>query len=131
MKARQVAVIGAGLLALAGTAFAGPWGYGGGRAQGTGTAVSVEAVKKFQDETTALRNEMMLKKVELRNEYLKQPVDESRIATLTKEMTDLQAKINTIATSNGLPGSGGGCGLRGKMGMGKGMGRMHAAYQNR
>ncbi|BCS51912.1 hypothetical protein [Geobacter sp. SVR] len=131
MKTNIATVIGVGLLAFAGTAFAGPWGYGGGMVA-QGTPVSVEAVKKFQDETTTLRNEMMLKKVELRNEYLKQPVDAGRVATLTKEMTDLQAKITTIATSNGLPGpGGGGCGMGCGMGMGRGMGRMQAAYQNR
>ena len=131
MRVKKVAVIGAGLLVLAGTAFAGPWGRSGGMAA-QGTPVSVEAVKKFQDETTTMRNEMMIKRVELRNEQLKQPVDESRVAALTKEMTDLRAKITTIAASNGLPGpGGGGCGMGGKMGMGRGMGRMQAAYQNR
>jgi hypothetical protein len=131
MRVKKVAAIGAGLLALAGTAFAGPWGRSGGMAA-QGTPVSIEAVKKFQDETTTMRNEMMIKRVELRNEQLKQPVDESRVAALTKEMTDLRAKITTNATSNGLPGpGGGGCGMGGRMGMGRGMGRMQAAYQNR
>ncbi|MFA7061006.1 MAG: hypothetical protein WC156_09330 [Pedobacter sp.] len=129
MRTKHVAVIVAGLLALAGTALAGPWGCGGGRVQGT--VVSVEAVKKFQDETTALRNEMMLKKVELHNEYLKQPVDETRIAVLTRENTDLQSRITTIAASHGLPGPDGGCGMGGKMGMGRGMGRIQTACQNR
>ena len=139
MRAKQVTVIGVGLLAMAGTALAGPWGRWGGYAA-QGTPVSVEAVKKFQGETTALRSEMMLKKVELRNEYLKQPIDATKVATLTKEMTDLQTKITTIATSSGLPGPGGGygmgggmgmgggCGMGGRMGMGRGMGMMRAAY---
>ena len=128
MRTKQVAVIVAGLLALAGTALAGPWGGCGGSVQGT--PVSVDAVKKFQDETTALRNEMMLKKVELRNEYFKQPADTAKVATLTREMFDLRTKISTIAASNGLSGPGG-CGMGGKMGMGRGMGMMRTAQQNR
>ena len=45
MRVRKVAVIGAGLLALASTALASPWGRGGGMPT-QGTPVSVEAVKK-------------------------------------------------------------------------------------
>jgi hypothetical protein len=128
MRTKQVAVIVAGLLALAGTALAGPWGGYGGSAQGT--QVSVDAVKKFQDESTALRNEMMLKKVELRNEYLKQPVDTAKVATLTGEISDLRGRINTAAASHGLQCPGGGCGMGGKMGMGRGRGMMRTACQN-
>lgn len=133
MKTTKVAVIVAGLLVIAGTALAGTWGRGGGIAQGT--PVNLEEVKKFQDETTALRNEMMLKKIELRNEYHKQPVDTGKTAKLTEEMTALQTKITAIAASHGLPGTGNGCGMGKGMGMGggmgRGMGRMQAAYQTR
>lgn len=131
MKTTKVAVIVAGLLAIAGTALAGPWGRGTGITQGT--PVSLEEVKKFQDETTAFRNELMLKKAELRNEYLKQSVDTNKVAKLNEEMTALQTKISDIAASHGLPGSGNGCGIgKGKgMGMGRGMGRMQATYQTR
>lgn len=121
MKARWVAIFGIGLLALANSALAGPWGCG---CNVQGSQVSVEAVKKFQDETTALRNDMMIKKVELRNEYLKQPVDTNRVAALTKEITDLQNKINTIATNHGLPGPGGG------FGMSRGWGMRFASQSN-
>jgi len=129
MKTTKVAVIVAGILAIAGTALAGPWGRGGGISQGT--PVNLEEVKKFQDETTVFRNEMMLKKVELRNEYLKQPVDTSKTTKLTEEMAALQTKITAIAANHGLPGSGNGCGMGKGMGMGRGMGRMQAAYQTR
>lgn len=135
MKANKVTVIVVSLLAIAGIALAGPWGRGGGITQGT--PVNLEEVKKFQDETTAFRNEMMLKKAELRNEYLKQPVDTSKVAKITEEMTALQTKITASAASHGLPGAGNGCGM-GKgmgrgigMGMGREMGRMQAANHNR
>ncbi len=129
MKAKMAAVIGMGLLALASTALAGPWGWRGGCAT-QGTPVNIESVKKFQDETTALRNEMMIKKMELRNEYLKDSADTTKVAALTKEIGELQTKITAIATSNGLPGPGGGCGMGcGMGGMGRGM--MRTAYQYR
>ena len=129
MKAKMTAVIGMGLLALASTALAGPWGWRNGNAT-QGTPVNIESVKKFQDETTALRNEMMIKKMELRNEYLKDSADAAKVAALTKEIGDLQTKITAIATSNGLPVSGGGCGMGcGMGGMGRGM--MRTAYQYR
>ena len=131
MKAKMTAVIGMGLLALASTALAGPWGWRSSSAM-QGTPVNIESVKKFQEETTALRNEMMIKKMELRNEYLKDSADTAKVAALTKEIGDLQTKITAIATSNGLPGPGGGCGMGcGMGGMGMGRGMMRTAYQNR
>jgi zinc resistance-associated protein len=116
-----------GIALLGTTAFAQRgmgYGMGGGPgygAAGTGTPVDVTAFKAFQKETLPLRDEMMVKRVELRNEYLKEKPDQNRIATLQKEMIDLRAKIRTAAEKNGLPAFGQGMGGRGQ-GMGRGMG---------
>ena len=126
----------AGLMAVLGialigtTVFAG-CGMGGGMGGGPGFAaggkpVDVAAFKAFQKETLPLRDEMMVKRVELRNEYLKEKPDQTKIATLQKEMIDLRAKIRTSAEKNGLPafgpgmGAGGGWGGHGRGGYGHG-----------
>ena len=100
------------------------YGMGGGPGYGAGTGkpVDVTAFKAFQKETLPLRDEMMVKRVELRNEYLKEKPDQNRIATLQKEMIDLRAKIRTAAEKNGLPAFGLGMGGRGYGMGGRGMG---------
>ena len=121
-----VAVFG---VALLGTSVFAGWGMGGcggggaGYGAATGKPVDVTAFKAFQKETLPLRDEMMVKRVELRNESLKEKPDQNRIATLQKEMIDLRAKIRTAA-ENGLPAAGFGRGMGGGRGhgMGRGMG---------
>jgi zinc resistance-associated protein len=101
------------------------YGMGGGPgygAAGGGTPVDVTSFKAFQKETLPLRDEMMVKRVELRNEYLKEKPDQNRIASLQKEMIDLRAKIRTAAEKNGLPAFGYGMGGRGYGMGGRGMG---------
>jgi hypothetical protein len=122
-----VAVFG---IALLGTTVFAQRGMGGGMGGGpgygaaTGKPVDVTAFKAFQKETLPTRDEMMVKRVELRNEYLKEKPDQNRIATLQKEMIDLRAKIRTAAEKNGLPAFGPGMGGRGHgMGGRGGMGR--------
>ncbi len=122
-------VVTAGLL-LGSMAFA-AWGPGYGA--GPGGQVDVQALRNFQKETLSLRDEMMAKRLELRNEFSKEKPDQNRIATLQKEMIDLRTKIQESAQKNGLPdkgfgrmGRGGysqGCGGPG-FGGGYGPGRM-------
>jgi hypothetical protein len=50
-----------------------------------------------------MRDEMMVKRLEVRNEFSKEKPDQSRIATLQKEMIDLRTKIQESAQKNGLP----------------------------
>jgi hypothetical protein len=100
----------------------GMMGYG----PGSGKAVDVEKFKQFQKETSTLREEMMTKKIELHNEYLKDKPDTDRIATLQKDVIDLRTKIAKAADKAGLEGFGhhhgggpmgrGPMGGRGKMG---------------
>lgn len=99
------------------------YGYGGGPGYAAaGKPVDVAAFKAFQKETLPLRDEMMTKRVELRNEYLKEKPDQNRIATLQKEMIDLRVKIRSAAEKNGLPAFGPGMGGRGCGWGGPGMG---------
>jgi cell division protein YceG involved in septum cleavage len=87
--------------------------------------VDIDKVKKFQKETSTLRDELIVKKLEVRQEYSKEKPDLDRIATLKKGIIDLHTKIQKSAEANGLPAYGAGHGMKGrKMGhgiMGKGM----------
>ena len=97
---------------------AGPRGQG----PGPDTQVDVNAFRTFQKETLPLRDEMAVKRVELRNEFNKADPDQNRIAALQKEMIDLRTKISAAAKKNGLPDSGFGPGYGGRGGYGGGYG---------
>ncbi len=115
-----VAVVGLALLGASAQAWCG-MGYGGGprgAGYGAGPAVNkpvdVNALRAFQKETLPLRDEAMAKRVEIRNEYLKDKPDQAKIAGLQKEIIDLRLKIRTAAEKQGLPaGFGMGMGGRG------------------
>ena len=104
-------------LILAGAVYA--WWPGGGYGMGYGTSANVETMKKFQKETLSLRDDLMTKNLELQNEYSKPQPDYNRIATLKKEIIDLQAKIQAVAEKYGVGGPMGG--HMGGMMMGPGM----------
>jgi hypothetical protein len=84
----------------------------------------VKALRQFQKETLPLRDEMMAKRLEIRNEYSQAKPNLERIATLQKEMIDLRTKIQAAAEKNGLPawGPGSGMGRGAGFGRGRGMG---------
>lgn len=92
---------------------------------GYGTGTNIENVKKFQKETLSLRDDLMTKQFELQNEYNKPVPDTNRIATLRKEIIDLQAKIQAVAEKYGIsawgPGYGMGPGMMGPGMRGHGM----------
>ncbi len=75
--------------------------------------LDIEKVKKFQKETLALRDELQIKKLELRAEYAKETPDLDRIAELRKEIVDLQTRIQKTAQKYDLVGYGPGCGMAG------------------
>ncbi len=89
----------------------GPRGAGYGAT--AGKPVDVNAVRAFQKETLPLRDEAMVKGVEIRNEYTKEKPDREKIATLQKEMIDLRTKIQAAAEKQGLPAAGFGKGFGG------------------
>lgn len=96
-----------------GSGMGGKGGYG----YGTDSQVNIENLKKFQKDTQSLRDDLMVKRAELINEYIKQTPDTARIAEIQKQMIDIQAKIQAAATKNDLPAWGQGYG-RGRMGRG-------------
>jgi zinc resistance-associated protein len=84
---------------------------------GPGGQVDVTAFRQFQKETLPLRDEMMAKRLELRNEYAKESPDQGLITKLRADITGLRTQIQAAAEKNGLPAWGGGPGA------GKGRGR--------
>ena len=92
-------------------------------AQGTGQRGSpgATAMKKYQKETLSLRDDLAAKQVDLEAEYDKPEPDPARIASLRKEIVDLEARIQTVADNYGVRpwGSGHGRGMmRGSYGWG-------------
>jgi hypothetical protein len=104
--------------ALLSTAAVAAWTKGQG--PGPDTQVDVNAFRNFQKETLPLRDEMAVKKLELRNEFNKTEPDQAKIAALQKEMIDLRTKISVAAKKNGLPDRGFGPGYAGRGGNGPG-----------
>jgi len=103
---RKTAIIGlliAGLL-FSDAAYAhwmgGRNGYGKQFAQTT----NIDNLKKFQKETLTLRDEIVTKNFELRNEYARTNPDYNKIATLQKEIIDLQAKLSEAVDKYGITG---------------------------
>ncbi|MBF0506462.1 MAG: hypothetical protein HQL09_06475 [Nitrospirae bacterium] len=114
----SLVLVAVALLLLAGGAYAG-WGGGYGPCYGTGA--NAETVQKYRHETVSLRDELVAKRIELRNEYNKPVQDANRIGELRKEIIDLQTKIHTAADKYGL--TAGDCGMGRGMMAGTGGGR--------
>jgi glutamine synthetase type III len=65
--------------------------------------VDIEKVKQFQNETSGLRDDLVVKKLELRNERMKQDPDTDKIATLRNEIMEIRHKIRGIADKYEVP----------------------------
>jgi hypothetical protein len=119
-KLLAVALVVAVGLSLGSLAYARWGGYG----TGPDNQVNVQAVREFQKETLPMRDAIFAKRLEIRNEYAKENPDQNRIATLQKEIVDLQTKIQDVARNKGLSGWGNGYGMgSGGWGPGYMMGR--------
>ncbi len=77
-------------------------GPGAGPGPGYRGAASSASLKKFQRETLALRDELAAKRVDLEDEYDKAEPDQSRIASLRKDIVDIEAKIQAAAGKYGV-----------------------------
>ncbi len=87
------------------------------------TPSSGAAVRKFQKDTFALRDELAAKRADLQDEYDQPQPNTARIAALEKDIVDLQARIGAAAQRNGLRGPRHGRGMGyGRMGYGGGPG---------
>jgi hypothetical protein len=64
--------------------------------------VDIEKVKQFQKETMSLRDDLMIKKLELRKEYKQPAPDSDRINTLKQEIRDGKASIREAANKAGV-----------------------------
>jgi zinc resistance-associated protein len=62
----------------------------------------LDAVKKFQRETLPLRDELVIKKIELCREFSQAKPDREKIATLQKEIIDIRTKIWQKADETGV-----------------------------
>jgi hypothetical protein len=129
MKKRTLVVLGIVLslsMIAAGSAMArqgGGYGkMGSGYERGTGDCyrsdVDPEVMAKFQKETLSLRDELVVKRLELRQEYDKETLDADRVAQLRKDMIDIQTKIDKIADKYDIER--GGQGRQARAGKGKG-----------
>lgn len=107
------------VLVFAGAAFAWWDGPGMGYGSGSYSGANAETMKKFQKETLSLRDDLMTRQIDLQAEYDKPVPDTARVATLKKDIIDIQAKIQIVADKHGVPAWG--PGSRGGMMMGRGM----------
>jgi hypothetical protein len=130
-----IGVVAAAVLLIGSAAMArrGGCGQGAGNCQGGGYgqgacisaasgSVNLEDLKKFQKETQATRDEIMLKRAELNNEYDKETPNSARMTELRKELIDLHAKVRKAAETYGLQSQGQWQG----QGRGRGRGGMNA-----
>lgn len=108
-------LVAAGLVVLAGLFAAGAafaWcGWDMGYAPGYhGRGANTDTMRNFQKETLSLRDELMAKELDIENEYMKPAPDNARIASLRKDIVDIQAKIQVVADMHGAPAWGPGSG---------------------
>jgi hypothetical protein len=101
MKEIMTGALVAAVVLTAGVALAqsGPGaGPGGGRYWGASAA----SVKKFHKETLALRDELAAKRIDLQEAYDQPEPDQARIASLRKDIVDIEAKIQVVADKYGV-----------------------------
>jgi zinc resistance-associated protein len=81
--------------------------------------VDIEKVKAFQKDTMQLRDELVVKRLSIQQEYAKAAPDRQEIASLQKEIIDIRAQIYQKADETGIRFQG--CGKIGKRMVGKKM----------
>jgi len=91
-------------LVLTGAAYACWWG---GYGMPYDTSANAQTLNKFQRETLQLRDELSARQLDLQNEYDKPAPDANRVATLQKEIVDLEARIGTASDKYGVSRYGG------------------------
>lgn len=124
MKKTTVVIVALALAALGASGVYARGSMGGGGFFGPNA--DLDSVRKFQKETLPLRDEMMVKQLELRQELDKSSSDEARIAELEKEIDGLRATVRAAAEKRGFSGGAGSCypGMKGARQGGRGPGPM-------
>lgn len=89
--------------------------------------LNIDAVKNFLKDTSSMRNELILKRIELAKAYSEKELNYDKIAAIQKEIIDLRTRILDSAKKYGLDkdinawfGMGAGR-MQGMRGMGQGM----------
>jgi hypothetical protein len=77
--------------------------YRGTNGMNTWQATDIEKIKQFQKDTLSLRDELITKRLELRNECGKQVPDTDRITTLRQEIRGLRVRIQEVADKSEVP----------------------------
>lgn len=67
-------------------------------------SINMEEIVKFQQDSADLRGEIVVKKLELIGEAMRQPADSARVKALAQEVIALQTQIAALANKHGLPG---------------------------
>ena len=125
MKKGMIAIVAVAGALLASTAVYANWGWGGGCCTtGNSQTVSTQKVRSFQKDTTKVRESLMEKRLDLQDEFAKDVPDGKRIASLRKEITDLQSQLQAAGDKYGVDNwaMGGGKGHRQQMAGGCGCG---------
>ncbi|MBT0663286.1 hypothetical protein KI809_03140 [Geobacter pelophilus] len=91
------------LTVLGGTAVYAGIGCNGGDGM-FGDNPDIEKVRIFQKETLTERDDMMIRRLELKQELAKKKPDQAKVDALRKEMVGLRAKIQDSAKRQGLTG---------------------------
>ncbi len=110
-----VAVTGA--LLASSVVYAG-WGWGSGwcSTTGYGQNVSTQKMRSFQKDTLKLRENLMVKQLDLQDELSMDVPDGKKVAALRKEIISLQSQLQAAGDKYGM----------GNWGMGSGMGQRQA-----
>lgn len=64
--------------------------------------LNIEAVKNFLKDTSAARNELILKRIELAKAYSEKEINYDKVAAIQKEIIDLKTRILDTAKKYGL-----------------------------
>lgn len=111
MKGKTLLAIAMGITVLGVSAVYAGWTTG---CNWFGPNASAATVRKFLTDSSALRNELMAKEFELRQEYAKAEPDQKRLDALGKEAGDLRAEIQSVAGKHGFAGGMINCGMPGQ-----------------
>jgi len=96
---KTIALVTAAILMLAATAVFAGRGMGMG---GCNQNVDIATFKQFQKETSTLRDDMMVKRIEYQREQAKDVPDQGKITALKQEMITLRTQIHEAGKKYGM-----------------------------